>query len=552
MKRTIIALSVAAYLPFALVGGFAAPPAAPPATVLSPTTATAEQLTEIRSYIKEAWKTLSRSPSSLVKAAADPKVQPAGARALVYVPSAEEVPSVTEELKKAMSPAEWSHVELRALPKGDASALPPGLIYLPHPYVVPGGRFNEMYGWDSYFIFVGLLRDGELELAKGMTENFLFEVRHYGKILNANRTYYLTRSQPPFLSEMVMGVYGQTKDKKWLHAAMPLMERYYGYWTTAPHIVKKTGLSRYWDSGDGPAPEVVSSERDAQGKTHYDRVKEYLKANPIPGYPLARYYDAKKDELTPFFYKNDRSMRESGFDPSDRFGPFNSEVVNIDPVCLNSLLYRMELDIAEAARALGDEARAKTWTARAAARKGKINALNWDEKDGLYYDYDHEKGAVRRYPFVTTFYPLWAGIASATQAERVRSNLKLFERPGGLMTSTKETGKQWDAPFSWAPMQIVADEGLRRYGYAADADRVSANFLSMILKEFIEHHAIKEKYDVAARSSDLEKGLRFGYASNEIGFGWTNAAFTELYARLSESSRALVLKLDGVPIPERK
>jgi alpha,alpha-trehalase len=152
---------------------------------------------------------------------------------------------------------------------------------------------------------------------------------------------------------------------------------------------------------------------------------------------------------------------------------------------------------------------------------------------------------------VTTFYPLWAGLATPEQARRVASNLRLFERAGGLRTSTVRTGSQWDAPYGWAPMQLMAVEGLRAYGFHAEADRVSVNFLSLVLREFGEHDTIVEKYDVERRTSSLGEGLRFGYASNEIGFGWTNAAFTELYAQLPPAGRAKVLHLDGVGVPGR-
>src|SRR5690348_8460141 len=130
-----------------------------------------------------------------------------------------------------------------------------------------------MYGWDSYFIQKGLLRDGEIQLAKDMADDFLYEIREYGKILNANRTYYLTRSQPPFLTEMILGVFERTHDRQWLASTVPEIEKYYRYWTAGKHLTP-TGLSRYFDLGEGPAPEVLAAERDAQGRTHYDLVKE--------------------------------------------------------------------------------------------------------------------------------------------------------------------------------------------------------------------------------------------------------------------------------------
>jgi hypothetical protein len=144
---------------------------------------------------------------------------------------------------------------------------------------------------------------------------------------------------------------------------------------------------------------------------------------------------------------------------------------------------------------------------------------------------------VRRYPFVTTFYPLWTGIATRGQAARIMNNLEQFERAGGLQTSTQKTGSQWDAPFGWAPMQMIAVAGMRRYGYNSAADRIAIKFLSLVLKEFNEHNVIVEKYDVERRDSQIRGGLRFGYPSNEIGFGWTNAAFLELYSNLPELRR---------------
>jgi alpha,alpha-trehalase len=161
----------------------------------------------------------------------------------------------------------------------------------------------------------------------------------------------------------------------------------------------------------------------------------------------------------------------------------------------------------------------------------------WDERAGLYFDYDFKRNSRSGYPFLTTFYPLWAGIASAEQAARVEANLPLFERAGGLQTSTCVTGAQWDAPFGWAPLQMIATEGLRRYGFTGAADRIAVKFLLMVLRDFDEHGTIKEKYDVVTGSSDVARGLRFGYVSNEIGFGWTNAAFLVLQNQLTPRAK---------------
>jgi alpha,alpha-trehalase len=514
------------------------------------TTATAAQLQAVRRYIKRSWRTLTRSNAQLAQAAVDPKFPPrAGDRAPVYIARTENFEAVERRLRAELPAADFARIELRRLPASGIEVAEPGLLYLPHPYVVPGGRFNEMYGWDSYFTNVGLLRDDEVALARDMVDNFIYQIEHYGKILNANRTYFLTRSQPPFLTRMILDVYRRQPDRAWLSRTVPIIEKYYRYWAEAPHTTDETGLARYYDAGEGVAPEVVSAERDADGRTHYDLVRAYYRTHEVTDYDLKQYYDRERDELTPLFYKSDRSMRESGFDPSNRFGPFNADIIHYNPVCLNSLLYVMERDAAVILKTLGRRRDAAIWEFRSAARGLLVNRLMWDERDGLYYDYNFKTKAVRRYPFVTTFYPLWAGLATPQQAARVVANLHLFERAGGLQTSINESGSQWDAPYGWAPMQLIAVEGLRRYGYEREADRISVNFLSLILKEFNEHNTIVEKYDVTTRRSQIGAGLKFGYKSNEIGFGWTNAAFVELYAALPATERARVLQPDGVSVP---
>ena len=496
----------------------------------------ATQLAEVRKYIASGWTTLSRSSRDLPTAAKDPKLpRPAGSPWPVYVSSREDRERVAGEVAQVLSEKERATIELRTLPGDVTSVRDHGLLYLPRPYVVPGGRFNEMYGWDSYFIQVGLLRDSELRLARDMVDNFLYEIEHYGTILNANRTYFLTRSQPPFLTRMILGVYAKAPDRDWLKSTLPAIDAYYHFWTSGEHAVAGTGLSRYWDSGEGPAPEVISDERDERGRTHYDRVREFYRTQQVTDYDLAQYYDRERDQLTPLFYKGDRSMRESGFDPSNRFGPFSVDIIHYLPVCLNSLLYQMELDAAEISGVFGDRATADTWRARASARKDRVNQLMWDQQAGLYFDYNFQTKRRRVYEFATTFYPLWVGIADKDQAARVRANLSKFEAPGGILTSTQVTGSQWDAPFGWAPLQMIAVQGLRRYGFDEDADRVAGKFLSLVAKEFQEHGTIVEKYDVRRRESDVEAGIKFGYSANQVGFGWTNGVFLELLADMRQA-----------------
>jgi alpha,alpha-trehalase len=486
----------------------------------------------ILEYIERTWTVLTRSHQDLAAAAADPKFpQPAGGRWPIWLPADEDLAGIERELRGAMK-ADFAKIELRRLPSDLTQIREPGLLYLPHPYVVPGGRFNEMYGWDSYFIEMGLLRDGRVTLAKGMVDNFLYQIREYGKVLNANRTYYLTRSQPPFLTQMILLVYARTQDRQWLEKTLPEIEKYYLYWTSKPHLTPETGLSRYYDSGEGPAPEVVSSELDAKGRNEYDVIRQYFRTNRIEDYDVTQYYDAAHDRLTPLFYKGDRTMRESGFDPSNRFGPFGADIIHYNPVCLNSLLYLMEAQTAEIMDMLARPDDAAKWKARARERAERINRLMWNARRGMYFDYDFVHKRMREYPFLTTFYPMWAGIASKEQARALVGNLALFERAGGLQTSTRQSGNQWDAPFGWAPLQWIAVQGLRRYGYNAEADRIAEKFLGLVREEYEKHGAIVEKYDVVRRRSDLSRDLRFGYRTNEAGFGWTNAVYTALYDEL--------------------
>ncbi|MEA3277095.1 MAG: trehalase family glycosidase [Pseudomonadota bacterium] len=507
-----------------------------------------DRLNAIESYIDTTWDALTRSNQDLLASLKDPKLGERD-RWTLYVAQDVDDRTIEKDLRAKLPEAAMAQIQIRGLPAHVDDIDEHGLLYLPEPYVVPGGRFNEMYGWDSYFILVGLLRDGKTELARFMVDNFVYQVEHYGKILNANRTYYLTRSQPPFLTAMVLGVYEQNGDKEWLVGTLPAIERTYEMWISEPHLTAETGLSRYYDLGSGPAPEVVADERDAEGRTHYDRVREYFKTHDVRAYDEVLYYDSAKDQLTDLFYVGDRSMRESGFDPSNRFGPFNADITFYNPVCLNSLLYRMETDSAQIAHILGREEDAERWRQRAAERKARIDRHLWDDAAGLYLDYRIPDGERRYYPFAATFYPLWVGAASKEQAAGVVANLPLFERPGGLMTSTNRSGSQWDAPFGWAPMQLIAVQGLRRYGYDEAADRISINFLSLVLKEFLEHNVIVEKYDVERRESDVSANIRYGYSENVIGFGWTNAAFVELLAELPQARRELVLRLGGIGTP---
>lgn len=435
-----------------------------------------------------------------------------------------------------MSGEKLERISLETLPPEFDRIERHGLLYVPNRYVVPGGRFNELYGWDSYFIQLGLWRSGELDLALSITNALLYEVEHYGTVLNANRTYFLNRSQPPFLSQMVLDTFAQVRDIEWLRSTLPQLESYYYYWTVPPHLNQATGLSHYYAIGDGPAPEVLYSERDEGGRTHFDRVKEYYRTETVTDYNVSLYFDRAGDRLTDLFYKGDRSMRESGFDPTNRFGPFSVDIIHYAPVCLNTLLYQMERDLGYINRLLGYEDAGDRWNEKAAQRAILIHEYFWDDASGLYFDYNLREGCRHHYEYATTFYPLWAGVASAEQARQLVEHLPRFMAPGGLRTSHYASGSQWDAPFGWAPFQLLAARGLMRYGYVAEAREIAARFVMLMTKDFQRCGSLLEKYDLERVTGEVSEEIQFGYSTNEIGFGWTNGVFLELLKLLRRSA----------------
>jgi len=219
-------------------------------------------------------------------------------------------------------------------------------------------------------------------------------------------------------------------------------------------------------------------------------------------------------------------MRESGFDIAFRFGPYGAATHHYAPVCLNSLLFKTEKDLQTISRLLGKASDEAEWGKLAETRRKAVQKYLWDEQQGLFFDYNFENGKRSDYRYATTFCPLWTGLATDSQANAVVKNLKVFEQAGGIAMSAQESQGQWDYPFGWAPIQLLAVEGMRRYGHNSEADRVSLEFLSTVLQNFERDKTIREKYNVVTRSSDTV--VRVGYAANVIGFGWTNAAFLVL------------------------
>ena len=538
--------------------------------VSRPPASRAESGQSIDAYIHAAWDALSRSMNEC-RSVADPKLSTVS---ILYLPKDMPEPHEIAALESSCK------VKIERLPRrienlGDvkqADIAHAGLLYLPNKYVVPGGRFNEMYGWDSYFIILGLLRDGRVDLAKGMVENFFYEIEHYGGILNANRTYYLTRSQPPFLSSMIRAVYDAEssigpKDHAvaWLARSYGFASRDHALWMTDFHKAGGTGLARYHDLGEGSVEEM------ADDSTYYSDVIRWLLVHPdvhtdflvsAPDNPdateqgqlaktscdprlsrVCAHAHVDGRWLSRDFYEGDRAMRESGFDSAFRYGPFGGWTHHNVSSDLNSLLYKYERDLAWMAEQLGKPDESKHWSYLADQRRAAINKYLWNPRKGMYFDYDYIAGKQSSYDYLTTFYPLWAAAADAQQVKAVEANLNLFEKAGGIAMSTYESGVQWDLPYGWAPVTWLAVDGLAKNGDVKDAVRISQKFMTMVRENYICDRTIREKYDVVRESTEIN--VTSGYKENAIGFGWTNAAYLEMQAFIRISGK----QSDQVAVP---
>ncbi|KAI1751676.1 glycoside hydrolase family 37 protein [Xylaria castorea] len=425
------------------------------------------------------------------------------------------------------------------------------------PFVVPGGRFNELYGWDSYMESLGLLANDKAYLAKAMVKNFCFCIRHYGKILNATRSYYLTRSQPPFLTDMALRVYEkiqhQPDAKEFLKEAMlAAIKEYYTVWMAEPRLDPKTGLSRYRPEGRGVPPETEASHfvhiLEPYTKKHDMSFKDFVKA-----YNHGEVNEPDLDE----YFLHDRAVRESGHDTSYRLEKMCANLATID---LNSLLYKYEMDIARTIRNVFDDRlvipaewcsgsmqpgqveTSTIWDRRWKRRRAAINKYCWNEEQGMYFDYDTVKEEQCTYESCTTFWPLWAGVPDPEKAAKVVNNaIPKFEAYGGLLSGTEKSrgevsierpNRQWDYPYGWAPQQMLAWTGLYRYGYADLAQKLAYKWLFMVTKAFFDFNGVVvEKYDVTRpvdpHRVDAEygnQGLDFKGVAKE-GFGWVNASY---------------------------
>lgn len=386
------------------------------------------------------------------------------------------------------------------------------LLPLPRPYVVPGGRFREVYYWDSWFTMLGLVDSGETTLARDMLANFAHLIDTYGHVPNGNRSYYLSRSQPPFFSHMVE-LLARSDPTLWIRY-LPQLKREHAFWMDgaddlAPgraqrRVVRLPDgglLNRYWDDRDAPRPESFLQDVETAARTQR---------------PPAEVWR----EL--------RAGAESGWDYSSRWldDPRDLSTIRTSallPVDLNSLLHHLEAGISHACALDGQRDCARDFAKRAARRKAAIEAHLWDPR-GWYADYDRERDRHPELPTAAALYPLHAGIATPERARATAETARTrLLRPGGLVTTTIETGQQWDAPNVWAPLQWIAIDGLRRYDEDALAEAIAGNFLGNVRAVFEREHKLVEKYD-----ADGPRGGGGGEYPLQDGFGWSNGVVRHL------------------------
>lgn len=392
------------------------------------------------------------------------------------------------------------------------------LLPLPNPYVVPGGRFGEVYYWDSYFTMLGLIQSGRRDLARDVLANFASLIDRYGHIPNGNRSYYLTRSHAPFFATMVELVAKSSGDPAKIYAdALPALAREYAFWMDGAEFLKPgeayrrlvrlpdgTLLNRYWDDSDQPRDESYREDVET-----------------------ARSTDRPPSEV----YRDLRAAAESGWDFSSRWLTDGKtlgmiRVTAVIPPDLNSLMTELETVLAKAYAAAGRPDRAAELEARARQRAEAVRRLLWDPQAGVFTDYLWREGRLTGMVTLATAYPLFFDLADPDQAARVADTLeRRLLAPGGLLTTEIASGQQWDAPNGWAPLEWIAIRGLARTGHDPLAETVARRWAERVAGVYAQTGKLTEKYDVAG--TEAAGG---GEYPNQDGFGWTNGVLRRLLA----------------------
>ena len=390
------------------------------------------------------------------------------------------------------------------------------LLPLPYPYVVPGGRFREVYYWDSYFTMLGLEQSGQHRLAVDMLKDFAFEIDRYAHIPNGNRSYYLSRSQPPFFALMVELIARHDGAVTYVNY-LPELQAEYDWWMQSEknvrpgranrHVVKLadgTVLNRYWD--ERAAPRDESYKEDVETAATSNRPQAVV-------------------------WRNLRAAAESGWDFSSRWlsdGRTLATIRTLDllPSDLNSLMAQLERTLARAYSLKRDAEKSATYTARANRRTGAIQGLMWDAQDGVFTDYLWGQGKTTRAVTAATILPLFLKLATPVQAQAVADTIsERLLAPGGLATSLIESGQQWDAPNGWAPLQWMAVVGLRNYGFDKLAETIATRWVGENIAGYGKEAKLVEKYNVSTTGGDEGGG---GEYATQIGFGWTNGVLVAL------------------------
>lgn len=376
-----------------------------------------------------------------------------------------------------------------------------------HRHVVPGGRFREIYYWDSFFTMLGLVRDGEIGLAQGIVDAMTDLIEEHGHVPNGARTYFVGRSQPPLFHMMVSLLGDQPHEVT--ERRLAAMKREHSWWMEGTSaLVPGAQTNRVAMLADGS---VLNRYWDPRGTPRDESWREDVETARASTRPAAEVYR----EL--------RAGAESGWDFSSRWlnGPSLSTIrtTTIAPVDLNAFLYGLETAIAAA----GDPD-ALIFAEQAEARRAAMHRYLWNAELGLFCDYDLAAQQSRTQPTAAALAPLLAGVASQAQADATATYVTdRLLAPGGLRTTLVESGEQWDRPNGWAPLQWIGATGLRRYGHDALAQEISRRWIATVEAVFAGTGLIFEKYDI--ESCEIGAG---GEYTAQIGFGWTNGVTADL------------------------